>query len=100
MLPVDLYKTLFSCQESDSGLSDALRDIYMTSLLADKGLNSTHPGGTIVPLKATAKCQAPESETVSVPDAMEQIEEGIELKLEELALIQVCFRCFMLFQDA
>ena len=41
-----------------------------------------------------------ESETASVPDAMEQIEEGVELKLEEIALTQVCFWCSMLFQDA
>ena len=84
MLPVNLYETLSSCQEGDTGLSDALKVTYMTSLLTDKGLTSTYPAGTIVPLKATVKCQAAESETVSVPDALEQIEEATGLKLEEL----------------
>ena len=85
MLPVNLYETLSSCQGGNSGLSNALKDTYMTGVLTDKGLKFKYPAGLTVPLAATVKCQAAESETVKIPDPLEQIEQATGLKLEELA---------------
>lgn len=85
MLPVNLYETLSSCQGGNSGLSNALKDTYMSGILTDKGLKFKYPAGLTVPLAATVKCQAAESETVRIPDPLEELEQATGLKLEELA---------------
>ena len=85
ILPVSLYKTLSSCQNGNSGLSDSLKNIRITGLLTAKGLKFLYPHGTNVPLQATVKCKSEDSESVRIPDPLTAIEQATRLKLEEIA---------------
>ena len=85
ILPVSLYKTLSSCQNSNSGLSDSLKNIRITGLLTARGLKFLYPHGTTVPLQATVKCKSGDSESVSIPNPLREIEWATGLKLEEIA---------------